>query len=1495
MNIKTTIALILLAGGCVALFYKGPELAPKLGLAPKPVEYPNVGTAKAIAGINVDNITRVEISIGGVKQLELVASAPGRELELPDQWPIRKAERSDLKLTLRNLKSRFEPVALKEDPAARQAELTDYGLDPSQKPVMVELETRENAQDEPRKFRITFGEPKRSENRFTGITYLRFADWAKNAEGNWAWTEKSEVLKLGPDVVRVLRRPTEAYRLRQLFPDVARLKVAESLGRGDDNPESQEAVIAHRKNARTTIAVTGPAGPYTLAEVAPLATPKPPRNKAGANPIITTLQLAQSWRLEEPVRDRVDPKKLLAALGAVPDLWVDRFYAGAIDAESTGFDPNSQPAPLTLTLTFSDEPKAPRKLIIGKVSRKTVEEREEFAPSPVPGVPPQMSTKRIITEYRYAKLDKTPLIFDIRVDKLNDLFFLKSDVQPPPGEPIPPAPKVAVAVDELRDSNLVPIDSSMVQDLTTVRDSHPVVELHKTFGKPSAARDEDKKDRWNLVVPYAAQADGDKVRDKLLDPLGTRAGKSTIYDRLPLQAVIGGLVVADRDALGLNPKKASRIEIVSDEWIGLPKQTLLVGKLDAGQKKCWVQHEGEDRINLVDDTVLKAANRSGIDFRSSKLFDADDTRLSEVIVQIGNSETVILHEILAANVTNWELLSPVKTLADRGKVDKFVSDLAQLRASDFVEEMKAPETLAALRAGLGGIAASGISGPETFGFDKPSFTITLIFTPNSTDRGLAHQVIEVGKIRDGKQEYFAHFKGDKTVFTIAASIPDQVKLGSVAFLPLQLWEGSDADIQRIEIKRGVEPPYTITRLPKDWEISQPFKATLGAGQIAPLAGSLANVKAERFEANSAQDLKRYGLEMPQLTIKFAMNQKVPATDTAPAREELQEHTLLIGNPTIGPNAGHFAKLADKPAIFVVGELLFADANKSAYDLLDHSLLTLSPASISEIQSTGADGSIKLTKTGTTWTPEGANFSVDKPTIDNITRVLSNLSAVKFVGYGAMVKWSDYGLEEASKPATLLVKEDKKDAVAHKIEIGKLVNELQPGGDRYARVDGGMAVAVLAAQTASALTKSKLALVDRGLLKFNPVEVQAIRRAMDKSELELTQNATNGNWEISKPAMLKADQITMEELVDQLANLRADSIKAIDAKNLADFGLDPTAATIKIELLDNRGKTKERILRIGKPVDPTKPAGLRFAMTDGSSVIAELNGDISKRLLADPTKFRDRSLASFVSADKMSIVKGDRKVTFAKSAGSWKMTEPLDAPAEDEALRELHDRIAQFRADELVTDKPADLKTYGLDKPIRWQFFNGDKEVLNLLVGKKEGDRAYAKLDKGDLVVLLTPDLTKRLTAEYRKRALWETLDVAQAGQIGLKTSSDTGSFTFIKGTTGWVDPANLDARLNNIAISDLLAAMSNLKVDEYVVDKGADLKLYGLDKPRTLTVTTQMGQSRTILLGNMSESKRVYAKLPDPTRTDVFLLSEEDTRRIDRDRLSLGLAPPMKK
>jgi hypothetical protein len=225
-------------------------------------------------------------------------------------------------------------------------------------------------------------------------------------------------------------------------------------------------------------------------------------------------------------------------------------------------------------------------------------------------------------------------------------------------------------------------------------------------------------------------------------------------------------------------------------------------------------------------------------------------------------------------------------------------------------------------------------------------------------------------------------------------------------------------------------------------------------------------------------------------------------------------------------------------------------------------------------------------------------------------------------------------------------------------------------------------------------------------------------------------------------------------------------------------------------------------------------------------------------------------------------------------------------------------LASLKAEELVEDNPKDLAKYGLDKPIHWRAFNGDREVLHLLVGAKEkigpdkksdGFRAYAMLPKGTTVALLDPLLTTMLLAEYRKRAAWDPTPGEKIKEIAIKAPEEKDSFTLVRGPLGWTDPAKPMERLNNQIATDLVQTLAALKAERFVVDKDADLAKFGLDKPTVITVTAEDGKKRSILIGSLQDGKRSYAKLDDPKNAAVFTLNEFDSAAIARKREAYDL------
>jgi Domain of unknown function (DUF4340) len=491
------------------------------------------------------------------------------------------------------------------------------------------------------------------------------------------------------------------------------------------------------------------------------------------------------------------------------------------------------------------------------------------------------------------------------------------------------------------------------------------------------------------------------------------------------------------------------------------------------------------------------------------------------------------------------------------------------------------------------------------------------------------------------------------------------------------------------------------------------------------------------------------------------------------------------------------------------------------------------------------------------------------------------------GVGPLAGDALFGFDRPILTLVLKFKEPKgaEDIV---VEIGRARSDTE----FYARRKGSTGVFVVSDRVVKAANQKAEDLVDKALFHFaSKPDVQSIRRQMGGQEFEIVQN-NSALWEFTKPSQAKADQAKVDELAQQLGQLRASRIEAVVPKSLKEYGLEPPVAVVTVEALD-KNKLITKSLLVGNPVDALNPAGDRFVKAEDSPMVAVLPAVVAQKLVAEPGKFRDLSVGGFVTADKIVMEKGDRKITFVKGANGWKATEPVGTDAEDEDLRELHDQLAKLRAEDLVEDKPKDLAKYGLDKPAHWLVFNGDREVMHLLVGThekvgpdkmSEGIRSYAKLEKGDAVYLLDWRLSHLLSSEFRKRAVWDRVPPMQITEISIKAPEGKDSFTFVKGPLGWTDPAKPDDKLDQELVNDLVLGLAGLHVDHYVVDKDANLAKFGLDKPRIVTVTTADGKKRVVLLGNLSEEKLILAKLDDPARTDVFLLDPTDSLSLKRPR-----------
>jgi len=626
MNFKSTLLLLILAGGAGLWLWKGDDWGPKIGLTSRsqaPAESKSL--AALTENFTSDKITRIEITGDSSSALTLEKGEGEAGWKLPGNWPLRQQEVADLVALFADLRTRFQAISIAEN-----EDLTRYGLGPASKPIVVKV-TAAGAQ-----YALAFGEPKLAdgESPFTRSCYLRVND-------------NSELLRLGPDVMPVLRRPPDSYRRRQLFPESERIKLAQAtpFGGGTSTTVSlltdkvKEIDVKFAGRGLTIFGATIPRSEsYVLKRVKPF--PQAVAADKGAEPTVQPQRIADAWEIAAPQRDRIDADKLEKILTTIPDLWVEEF---APDAAKAGLDKPDR----AITVTKADGSKLA--LLIGNIARTVERDETVTAPSPMPGLPPMPMTRKVFDEYRYAKLTDNPQVFVVRADKFNDIF---------------------VKADTLRDSQLAHFTAEEVQDVSIESPGKPLRKLIR------------KDDKWMIdAKPEPLTAEPSQVSDLLNRLSSLQASETAPPESKPTPGTAITLSLKEKPAIVFHfgqPKFGPWPAVASASSALV---AVAVGANTEGQS-IPASVEGWPRVASIDSAILKAVNPEG-SFR--------DRTLTNFI----GSDKLILEKdgkVVTFSKTGmqWKQTAPKEALVDPGDLDDFVTAIGHLRAEKFVAENATP-------------------------------------------------------------------------------------------------------------------------------------------------------------------------------------------------------------------------------------------------------------------------------------------------------------------------------------------------------------------------------------------------------------------------------------------------------------------------------------------------------------------------------------------------------------------------------------------------------------------------------------------------------------------------------------------------------------------------------------------------------------------------------------------------------------------------------------
>lgn len=363
-----------------------------------------------------------------------------------------------------------------------------------------------------------------------------------------------------------------------------------------------------------------------------------------------------------------------------------------------------------------------------------------------------------------------------------------------------------------------------------------------------------------------------------------------------------------------------------------------------------------------------------------------------------------------------------------------------------------------------------------------------------------------------------------------------------------------------------------------WKLFEPTQVEADPPEAIGITTALGNIDIVRIVDENPTDLDQFGLAKPGITVEFKAEGGVSGT-------------LKLGNKN-ATQGEVYALKNDEKRVFLVSAFQETTFNRKPFDLRDKKILKFDRDKADSLVLVKGSTSMELARTGSDWAvvkpvPSRSDFAAVEGFITRLSS--SNMSRLVDAGVLELAK---YGLDTPAMTVTIGAGSAKT-----VLEVGNTDD-----GVTYARDPARSLVFTVDSTLQTDLNKDFDDYRKKDLFEFRPFSVVKLRAVLDAPsgpktyEFEKQTPATPADpetWKVTRVggATHIADQATMDDLLNTLVSIRADSFVASAAKT----GLDKPALVISASY--EEGKF-ERV-RFGAAGDDA------FGRRDGETGIAKI--------------------------------------------------------------------------------------------------------------------------------------------------------------------------------------------------------------------------------------------------------------------------------------------------
>jgi len=185
------------------------------------------------------------------------------------------------------------------------------------------------------------------------------------------------------------------------------------------------------------------------------------------------------------------------------------------------------------------------------------------------------------------------------------------------------------------------------------------------------------------------------------------------------------------------------------------------------------------------------------------------------IAIVRGADKLALHRAAAG----WQLTAPVSVVADETAVNRFLEELAGVRAQRFVVDVTTE--------------------PQRYGLATPAATVTLI--------GAGTNVLLVGSLDDSNTLRYAKCASEEFIYGVATNLLDQLPANYGALRSRSVFDWKPEQITQL-----VAGEVTVTRAAGKWKLVTPPAGLLNTNAVQAIVAAVAKLQVESFGRPKAE-------------------------------------------------------------------------------------------------------------------------------------------------------------------------------------------------------------------------------------------------------------------------------------------------------------------------------------------------------------------------------------------------------------------------------------------------------------------------------------------------------------------------------------------------------------------------------------------------------------------------------------------------------------------